>query len=527
MRLRRAALLPVLVALALPAGAGAAGWGPTRLFPGGMNDPYQTSAALSDRGDLGVLAIQGAPSSTTLVGGVVRRDGTVIPPPPTSDLPYQPAVAFDATGAAIAVWTTPVARAIHAARLAPGAATWTALPDAAGNDSAGPQLATDAAGTATLVYAGGGAVRSRTLAQGATSWGPVATLRDRLHNELQLRMAENADGRVAAVWYSDDTGTSTSIMFGAVRASASAAWTSAQLDETSGRGAGGTRELLDPVVAVGHRGGVAAGWEYEPFDDAFGTGDQARAIRWNDTVAGNWDAVAHHLTQPSGPSGAGYRAPGVAFAPDGSLLVAAAGGSPHAIDLFTVPAASTLWPAPQTVARVTSDPQLATTPTGATLIAHETTPDLHVEALARAPGASAFTAIDASDAHSSESFALATDGLGDAAVVYPAAVATIPNTIDARIYDAAPPQLSASVPATGAAGRLLPFTAGVSDVWSPLASVAWTFGDGNGGAGASLSHAFAAPGSYTATVTAADALGNVASASGTTSAVAAGGTQGG
>jgi PKD repeat protein len=46
------------------------------------------------------------------------------------------------------------------------------------------------------------------------------------------------------------------------------------------------------------------------------------------------------------------------------------------------------------------------------------------------------------------------------------------------------------------------------DVWSQIASTTWSFGDGTSGAGLSVSHAYASPGLYTVSATAADAVGN-------------------
>lgn len=58
------------------------------------------------------------------------------------------------------------------------------------------------------------------------------------------------------------------------------------------------------------------------------------------------------------------------------------------------------------------------------------------------------------------------------------------------------------------------------DVWSPV-TVGWAFGDGAIAAGASVSHAYGAPGTYAATATATDALGNAATTPAATVAVAA------
>jgi hypothetical protein len=82
-------------------------------------------------------------------------------------------------------------------------------------------------------------------------------------------------------------------------------------------------------------------------------------------------------------------------------------------------------------------------------------------------------------------------------------------------YDAAPPQMRGlSVPLTGTVGVPVAFSALPFDVW-PLASTSFTFGDGGGASGTSVSHTYSAPGVYQVTATAVDAAGTPVSASGT------------
>jgi hypothetical protein len=86
----------------------------------------------------------------------------------------------------------------------------------------------------------------------------------------------------------------------------------------------------------------------------------------------------------------------------------------------------------------------------------------------------------------------------------------------AAALDGGPPiLLGASVPVTATVGRALAFSASFVDLWSGLGAgqPTWSFGDGSGPvAGATVTHTFTAPGVYTVTLGAADALGNAASA---------------
>jgi PKD repeat protein len=77
-------------------------------------------------------------------------------------------------------------------------------------------------------------------------------------------------------------------------------------------------------------------------------------------------------------------------------------------------------------------------------------------------------------------------------------------------FDADGPVVTAFTgPASGTVGGSLAFTFAADDVWSPLgAPAAWSFGDGEAGSGGGVSHAYAAPGTYTVSVTRSDVLGN-------------------
>ena len=81
-------------------------------------------------------------------------------------------------------------------------------------------------------------------------------------------------------------------------------------------------------------------------------------------------------------------------------------------------------------------------------------------------------------------------------------------------YDASPPEMRGlSIPATGTVGVPVSFSASPFDVW-PIASTSFTFGDGAGAPGTSVTHAYSAPGTYQVTATAVDAGGTPASAGG-------------
>jgi PKD domain len=81
--------------------------------------------------------------------------------------------------------------------------------------------------------------------------------------------------------------------------------------------------------------------------------------------------------------------------------------------------------------------------------------------------------------------------------------------VSAAGFDATGPRFTAfTLPVGGSAGGALPFTAAADDNWSGPPTISWNFGDGATATGASVSHTYAAGGSYLVTASAADGAGN-------------------
>jgi hypothetical protein len=84
------------------------------------------------------------------------------------------------------------------------------------------------------------------------------------------------------------------------------------------------------------------------------------------------------------------------------------------------------------------------------------------------------------------------------------------SSLSVSAYDAGGPLLTAaSVPTTAVAGQPVTLSASFTDLWSPPTSApTWAFGDSTTGNGASVTHSYAAAGTYTVDATSTDALGN-------------------
>ena len=88
--------------------------------------------------------------------------------------------------------------------------------------------------------------------------------------------------------------------------------------------------------------------------------------------------------------------------------------------------------------------------------------------------------------------------------------------VQALGFDGTPPQLRAvSIPAVATMGKPAPFSVSPFDVWSPIASVRWSFGDGTGATGPTASNIYAGPGTYRTSVVVTDSLGKSSEASAT------------
>ena len=79
-------------------------------------------------------------------------------------------------------------------------------------------------------------------------------------------------------------------------------------------------------------------------------------------------------------------------------------------------------------------------------------------------------------------------------------------------YDAAGPQMRGLQFPSSPSHTPLLFSVSPLDVWSPIASTTWSFGDGGTAAGNSVTHAYTRAGSYLASVTSTDAVGNSSTA---------------
>ncbi len=130
------------------------------------------------------------------------------------------------------------------------------------------------------------------------------------------------------------------------------------------------------------------------------------------------------------------------------------------------------------------------------------------------------------DAYTGSDTPVAADAHGNAITAYsvfrcPTGCTKYESLVRFVLLDGEAPRLGdVTIPATGVTAAPLSFSAGALDVASAF-TTSWAFGDGQTATGGSVTHAYGAPGAFTATVTTTDAVGNASSRSGTVQVTAA------
>jgi PKD domain len=379
---------------------------------------------------------------------------------PLSDATHfasDPSVAVGPRGDALAVWAEPngTHTIIEASRRPAGSTTWSPQMDASPTsvDARDARVAVDPLGSAVAVFQIQGAqevIEAATLPSIASSWTTAKDLSDISKNGFEPDVALDTSGNATAVW-SLDTGTSEHVE-GATLAAGASTWGAAL-----------------PISA-----------------DATNTNRQHIVIDGAGNAYVSWrlSGTTSNVVQAS------VRPPGGSFS------------------------------SPQTLSKPGHDafrPDVAVDARGDAVVAWEQTTATSqlVDAAARPAGATSWGAgtdvsADGQDAHDPR---VGVDAAGDATTIWNRSDGS--NQIaEAAGYDASGPQLrSLAVPASGEAFAPIGFSVAPVDVWSPVAGVIWSFGDGSAPAsGGSVSHTFGAAGGFQVGVAASDSLGNSSSA---------------
>ncbi len=413
-----------------------------------------------------------------------------------------PQMAVNERGDAVAIWELGEEdkAAVAVAQRSPGGSWTTPTELTAPEPSAGsPQVAIDGAGDAIAVwYRGTGAnrlIQASTRTAGGTWTAPSNVSPEGSVSEPHVTMDEAGD--MVTLWLRSE-----------------GAYTVLQVAERPAGGSWGAPVSLSdpearaeiPQMATSARGDVIAVWQqYKKLGYTLQTAERAApGGAWSPAGELSADPISHFpalAMNAAGDAVAGWQRS------DGTNTIARA----------IVREAGGSWSAPSDLSAAGQDadaPRLAIDGAGKAMAVWSLrNTSWTVQASEHPVGGSwsARTDLSAPDRRAG-SPSPTMDQAGDGLVAWRAYDAAESfSLIQAAGYDAGPPQVGAlGIPSTATVGQTVTFTASPFDVWG-IASVEWSFGDGAGGSGATVTHAYAATGAYTVTLTARDLAGHATS----------------
>jgi hypothetical protein len=428
----------------------------------------------------------------------------------TKDMASAAQVALDSQGDSVAVWESfdGSEYAIEGAARSGLNGSWQApvvLKLLGTMPSAGPDLAIDPRGDAIAIWPR----EEKTVEVAGRPAGGVFQKPETLSSSAQAQhraeVGIDAAGDVTAVWEEDIGG---EIFTEASSKPFGGKWQTA----VSLSAAGGNAN--EPRVAVDSQGDAVAVWERFEGEEIIEAASKPRSGPvWNKAVA---------LTKPE--LGKGEPA-GQQVAIDGQGDAVAVWSRTNGLHDFVEAAegrtSSSVWQSPITLsgpgANVEEAPQVGVNERGDAVVVWERSNGASeiVEAASGSAASGSWQAplaLSAAGQNASEQ-QVALDEQGNAVAAWKRFDGTS-YIAEAAGFDASGPLLnSLTIPTTGTVGQSLAFSTSPFDVWSALGATSWSFGDGTGQTGTSVTHAYGAPGTYTVTVTSVDVLGNVTSAS--------------
>jgi PKD domain-containing protein len=490
-RFATVALLSFLLA-AVPASA-APTWRTAQAISSPNSSNLTPDVAVNARGDSAAVWLS-KPASVEVATRAAGGDWGAVGTLPTA-VGATPGVAIDGSGHANVLWTSSTGSVDH---------LWTAESGSGGLsaalqlDKASPggyaAIAVNEQGDAVAAWVGysaaGATLRAFVRPAGGAWSGPKQISATGDFPE-HVDVAIDSQGRAVVVWRSG---------IGSIDASfytPGSGWGKAETIAQGDQNFGGEA----PQVAIDDTGRATVVWTWGGLALPFSMVKAAEG-----SASSSWTPGVTLQTK-----GLSAGEPDVAVEPGGQAIAAWTrnDGSHTVIDAALRPAPGAAWSAPLVVSDPTKDsgtPSPAIDPHGDALVAWDQQAVVGHLAYAsewRAGGAAWGKQHALAAPASGESTPrVAFDSGGDAVAAFARGV-----SIQTADYDA-PPALSAvQVPASGAPGETLAFSASAADLWSP-ATIAWDFGDGATATGSPASHAFASPGDYAVKVTARDAAGN-------------------
>jgi outer membrane protein OmpA-like peptidoglycan-associated protein/PKD repeat protein len=510
-RLFPSVALSMLTALSIASTANAAGWAPEAgLTPAGTNGQLP-SIGLDAAGAATVGWYQQAGGGAVSEARHLAPDGTPAAAQQTSasgGYAIQTGTAVSANGTVTQVWTdgtfTPPT-IIHARQIAADGTLGPILTlSDPGQSAVDPVVASAADGSAVVTWRRSDGThdiaQARRIAPDGTL-DPVHDLSAPGQDAGQPTIAVDPDsGRATVVWgYWDAVNASPIIQARRI----DAAGTLGPILVVSPIGG----NPQSPAVAIDPDGTSTVAWERS---DGANVRIQAAQIASDDTVSSAAD-----LSDPGQDAGH----PTVAAGPDGAVIAwTRSDGTNPIVQARRIDVSGSLGPVADLSAagQDARHPDVAIGDDGTTHVVWDRSNGTHAVlqerdlSTADVPG----TTHDLSDGtQDAENAQVAVGGDGVAATWDE--IVGFADAVKSSIYDATPPAVTATLDATVQQGTALALSAVAIDP-AGIGAIAWDFGDGSaGGAGASVSHTYAAVGTYPVTVTATDSVGNATVVHGT------------
>jgi hypothetical protein len=510
-RLAVAAIGLLLIAALAPGNALAA---PTWLAPENVSAPgyngEESQVGVDGAGDTFAVWVR-FDGSNEIVQAAERPAGGAWGPAVNLSAPGQdaeaPRLAVDAAGDAVAVWKRydGTDEIVEAASMTAGGSWGAPVPlSAPGEGADSPGVAIDPAGDAVAVwrrYDGTDEIIQASTRPAGGVWQSPVGISEAGENAYRPQVAIDAAGEAVAVWQRTD---GVHLIVQAASRAAGGPWGPAVDLSAAGE------DSVEAQIAVDPAGDAIAVWEsYVAPNEVIQAAERPAGGAWQlpvdlseSTKEASLPAVA---IDPAGDAVAVWE-----VLEGGSYVVQAA-------DLM----AGRAWQAPvdlSTPGHDSEEARAAIDPAGNAVAIWAYFDGTHyvVQSSTQNAGSTWQPAVELSapgeDAFEPE---VAVDPDGDAVASWSRSDGTS-AIVQAAGYDAAGPQLrSLSIPASGTAGAQLSFSVSPFDIWSGLGATEWSFGDGAGAAGTSVTHTFNAPGTYTVKVTGIDAVGNASTATGT------------
>jgi hypothetical protein len=496
------------LAVAAPANAAPQWLAPQTVSQTGQDASHQR-VAFDQSGDATAVWESAGGPNTVIMAAARPASGAFGAPQTLSDpsaYSTSPDVAGDAQGDAVAVWLHfdgANMRVQAAYRPAGGSFGAPQTLSAVGYEAREPRVAMNSAGAAVIVWDLASGLTEELQASSAApggSFGEPVDLTGYSSVASEPRVALDSHGDAIAVWEGWD-GANVRIE-DAVRP-AGGSFGSPQLLSPAGANAGA------PQIAFDATGDALAVWRYD--------GSPASTVQASYRPAGGSGEFGAVQTV-SVPSTYPAQMPQVAFDGQSDGVVAwqqSAGGEPRVDASVRSPGAAGTFAAQSTLdpgGQEAYEPQIAGDGLSGTIVSWKTFNGITntTQAAVRPAGGGFAPAVTVSPTGPQEGTpAVGIDAQGNGIAVWSRSSGSN-YLLEAAGYDGAGPLLRGlTLPSQGTVGQSLQFFQAPLDVWSPVLSEGFSFGDGASASGVSATHAYAAPGTYQVTATATDVLGNV------------------